>query len=207
MAVGSAKPLCCHHGDLLGMVSPHGMESPLPAWDPTCPQHPLSSHVPLLCSGSVARVCGSLFGGSFSQSREERSAFTSRAVSYLLLSPRAILLLLHPSPYPTPGRRAQQPLRADQPQPSGLHRSSRSFLGDVPVIPHLPAPSADRIHHGNPWAAHPHLQLLSLGAHGPHSAGAAAPGLHSASPASKDTRGHPQSWQGSGSLFFSAVSW
>lgn len=191
-----------------------GLQSPLPAWDPAvspvCAEHlaPPSSHVPLCCSGAVARVWGP-FWGSCSHSREKGSAFTSRAVSSLLLSPCAALL--HPSPYPTPGRRAQQPLRADQPQPTGLDGSPGSFLGDVPVIPHLPAPSADRIHHGNPWAAHPHLQLLRLGAHSPHSAGAAAPGLHSASPASKDTRGHPQSCQardcwGVGPSF-AAASW
>uniref|UniRef100_A0A8C0VKM2 R3H domain containing 2 n=1 Tax=Cyanistes caeruleus TaxID=156563 RepID=A0A8C0VKM2_CYACU len=57
----------------------------------------LSSHVPLSRSGSVAHVWGP-FWGSFSQSREKGSAFTSRAVSYLLLShvPSSSILPLIP---------------------------------------------------------------------------------------------------------------
>lgn len=178
------------------MVSPMGC-----GWagvTPRVPSVPSARVCPCPALG-LWLMCGGLFGGA--SLRAGRKAL--HLLTKLLLSH-----CLHPSfPYPPPGRRAQQPLRADQPQPTGLHGSPRSFLGDVPVIPHLPAPSADRIHHGNPWAAHSHLQLLRLGAHGPHSAGAAAPGLHSASPASKDTRGHPQSCQtrgcwGVGPFFF-----
>lgn len=132
-----------------------------------------------LISGDLSWV------NSSTQSREKGSAI------YLAeLCPTCCCPTCCPPPsfplIPNAGRRTQQPLWADQPQPTGLYRSNGSFLCYVPVIPHLPASSADRIHHGNPWAAHFHLQLFRLRAHGPHTAGAAAPGLHSASPASKD---------------------
>lgn len=64
-------PLCCLHGDLLGCGCWAGV-SPRPCLcgTPVCPQalpSPLSSHVPVSCSGSVARFWGPFFGGSFSR--------------------------------------------------------------------------------------------------------------------------------------------
>lgn len=175
---GTARPM--GHGRWTGAtpacVGPAERSSP-----------PISSHAPppalqnALCLWFVS---GNLHWAR--QSREKGSAVCSAELCPACWCPACC-----PPPclplLPNAGRRTQQPLWADQPQPTGLYRSTGSFLGDVPVIPHLPASPADRIHHGNPWAAHSHLQLLRLRAHGPHTAGAAAPGLHSAPPASKDT--------------------
>lgn len=197
-----SQPLCCLCWVFREWRTPRDMASglgpPLPVWHPACHQCPLSIRAPPAARMPLAPVLQSALGlwlvsgdvswaSSSTQSREKGSAIYSAELCPTCWCPTCCPPPSFPL-IPNAGRRTQQPLWADQPQPTGLYRSTRSFLSYVPVIPHLPAPSANRIHHGNPWAAHSHLQLLRLRAHGPHTAGAAAPGLHSASPASKDMR-------------------